>query len=65
MELAWRGAALVGFITRSAPSLDKVSAKAASLTKNFDNSKIKKAINVQFKPLSGSIKEVCAALTAN
>jgi nucleoside-diphosphate-sugar epimerase len=62
MELAWRGAALVGLITRSAPSLDKVSAKAASLTKNFDNTKIKKAVNIQFKPLSGSIKEVCAAL---
>lgn len=62
MELAWRGAAFVGFITHSAPSLDKVSAKAASLNKNFDNSKIKKAIGIQFKSLSGSIKEVCAAL---
>jgi dihydroflavonol-4-reductase len=62
MELAWRGAAFAGFITNSAPSIDKVAAKAASVTKILDNSKIKKAINIEFKPLSESIKEVCAAL---
>lgn len=62
MELAWRAAALAAIITRSAPSIDKVAAKAASITKNFDNSKIKAAIGIQFKPLSKSIKEVCAAL---
>jgi dihydroflavonol-4-reductase len=62
MELAWRGAALAAFITHSAPAIDKVSAKAASLTRNFDNGKIKKAIGIQFKPLSLSVKEVCDAL---
>lgn len=62
MELAWRGAALAAFITRNAPAIDKVSAKAASLARDFDNGKIKKAIGIEFKPLSVSIKEVCAAL---
>ncbi len=62
MALAWRGAALAAFITRGVPSLDKVSAQAATVVKNFDNSKIKKAIGVDFKPLSTSIKEVCATL---
>ena len=31
-------------------------------TKNFDNGKIKKAIGIEFRPLSLSIKEVCTAL---
>jgi dihydroflavonol-4-reductase len=62
MEVAWRGAAFFAAITRGYPALDKVSAKAASITKNFDNGKIKKAIGIEFKPLSLSIQEVCAAL---
>jgi nucleoside-diphosphate-sugar epimerase len=62
MELAWRFAAFAGAITRSAPSIDKVSAKAASITKNFDNRKIKKATGIEFKPLKISIQEVCNAL---
>ena len=63
MELAWRGAALTAAITRNAPAIDKVSARAASISRNFDNSKIKKAIGIEFKPLSKSVKEVCGALT--
>jgi dihydroflavonol-4-reductase len=62
MEIAWRGAAFVAAITGKAPAIDKVSAQAASITKNYDNSKIKKAIGIEFKPLSKSIKEVCSAL---
>lgn len=62
MELAWRLAAFAGAITRSAPSVDKVSAKAASLTKKFDNGKVKKATGLEFKPLNRSIIEVCNAL---
>ena len=62
MELAWRFAVLAGAITRRAPSIDKVSAKAASLIKQFDNTKIKKATGIEFKPLKTSIKEVCDAL---
>lgn len=62
MELAWRFAAFAGVITRSVPSIDKVSAKAASLSKNFDNSKIKKATGIEFKALNTSISQVCEAL---
>ena len=62
MELAWRFAAFAGAITRSVPSIDKVSAQAASLTKKFDNTKIKKATGIEFKPLKTSITEVCEAL---
>ena len=64
MELAWRGAAFWGVVTGSAPAIDKTSAQAASINRNFDNGKIKKAIGIEFKPVSESIKEVCTALTA-
>ena len=62
MELAWRSASFMAAITRNAPAIDKVSARTASLTRKFDNSKIKKATGINFKPLSVSLKEVCEAL---
>jgi len=62
MELAWRFASFAGAITQRAPSIDKVSAQAASLTKRFDNTKIKKATGFEFKSLKTSIREVCDAL---
>ena len=62
MGLAWRSAALISAITRKDPALDKVSAQAASMTRNYDNSKIKKAIGFKFKPVSKTIKEVCERL---
>ncbi|GGH23104.1 NAD-dependent epimerase/dehydratase family protein [Mucilaginibacter phyllosphaerae] len=62
MELAWRGASVLGFLTGKAPALDKTSARAASVTREFDNSKIKKAIGFEFKPVSESIKEICITL---
>ena len=62
MGLAWRGAALLAAITGGSPSIDKVSARAASESRNFNNSKIKEAISIEFKPLSETIAEVCKAL---
>ncbi|MBD1385661.1 SDR family NAD(P)-dependent oxidoreductase [Mucilaginibacter rigui] len=62
MELAWRGASLIGAITGKAPALDKTSARAASVIREFDNSKIKQAIGFEFRPVSDTIKEVCSAL---
>lgn len=65
MELAWRAAAMMAALTGKAPSLDKTSARAASVTREFDNSEIRKDIGFEFKPLSESIKEVCEALAAS
>jgi nucleoside-diphosphate-sugar epimerase len=62
MGIAWRGAALLAALTGKAPAIDKVSAQSASLTRDYDNSKIKKAIGIEFKPISTTIKEVCARL---
>jgi len=63
MELAWRGAALAAVITGKSPAIDKISAQTASQTRNYDNSKIKAVIGIEFKKISETIKEVCAALS--
>jgi len=62
MELAWRAAAVVAFITRSAPVLDKIAAKSAYQIRDFDNSKIKAATGIEFKPISKSVAEICERL---
>jgi dihydroflavonol-4-reductase len=62
MELAWRGAALAAAITGKAPSIDKVAAKTASQTRNYDNSKIKAATGIDFKPVEETVREVCERL---
>jgi nucleoside-diphosphate-sugar epimerase len=62
MELAWRAAAIIAFITRSAPVLDKIAAKSAYQVRDFDNSKIKAAIGIEFKPISKSVTDICERL---
>jgi nucleoside-diphosphate-sugar epimerase len=62
MELAWRAAAFFAVITGKDPAIDKISAQSASMNRNYDNSKIKKAIEIEFKPVSVSIKEICERL---
>jgi dihydroflavonol-4-reductase len=62
MELAWRGASVWGALTGNSPAIDKTSARAASVTREFDTGKIKKAIGFEFQPLSETIGEVCGAL---
>ncbi len=65
MGLAWRGAATIAALRGRDPSIDKVSALAASISRNYDNSKIKQATGIVFKPLSTSIREVCEVLIQN
>ena len=62
MELAWRGAALIGMLTRKSPAIDKVAAQTASQTRNLDNSKIKAATGIEFKPVNITIREICERL---
>ncbi|MCC8424092.1 NAD-dependent epimerase/dehydratase family protein [Mucilaginibacter sp. UR6-11] len=63
MEIAWRGAALLGFITGRPPALDKIAARSATQIRDFDNSKIKAATGIEFKPVSQTIAAVCERLT--
>ncbi len=59
MNLAWRGAAVWAAITGQPPALDKIAAQSSVTIKHFDNSKIKNALGVEFKPVSQTIQEVC------
>ncbi len=63
METGWRLARVVSLVTRKSPFLDKIAAKAASQVRNFDNSKIKQAIGIEFKPISTTVGEICTALS--
>ena len=62
MGIAWRGAAFIAGITGGSPALDKVAAQTASETRLYDNSKIKKAIGIEFRPIEESVREICGAL---
>jgi dihydroflavonol-4-reductase len=62
MGLAWRGSAIVAALTGKAPAIDKISAQTASQTRVYDNSKIKAAIGIEFKPIDKTVKEVCLAM---
>jgi dihydroflavonol-4-reductase len=62
MALAWRGAALAGLITGKPPAIDKIAAKSSTQMRDFDNSKIKAAVGIEFKPISKSIAEICERL---
>ncbi len=63
LELGWRLAAFWAAIRGGAPALDKVAAKSASLQRYYDNTKIKNALGINFKPISQSVREICDRLT--
>jgi nucleoside-diphosphate-sugar epimerase len=62
MGLAWRAAAVIGYITRRPPALDKIAALSSTQNRDYDNSKIKAAIAIDFKPISQTIAEICERL---
>lgn len=62
MEIAWRAARFISLITGKTASLDKISARAASTHKNYDSTKIKKAIGIEFRPVTDSILDIAQRL---
>ena len=62
LSLAWRASAVISALTGKAPAIDKVAAQTASVKRGLDNSKIKHAIGIEFKPLSVTIAEICERL---
>jgi dihydroflavonol-4-reductase len=59
MGLAWRGSAVLAAMTGTDPYIDKIAALSAIMVRDYDNSKIKKATGINFKPVSETIKEIC------
>jgi len=62
LGIAWRAAKLASLFTRKVPALTKDSARSSFNLSYYSNEKIKTTININFKPLTESIREVCVAL---
>lgn len=62
LGIAWRAAKFASFFTRKAPVLTRDAARSSFNLSYYSNEKIKATINITFKPLTDSIREVCAAL---
>jgi dihydroflavonol-4-reductase len=63
LGIAWRVAKIASWFTRKAPALTRDSARSSFNLSYYSNEKIKATININFKPLTESIREVCTALT--
>lgn len=61
LSLAWKASGLASIFTGK-QRITKSTAHSASQILEFDNSKIKAAINIEFKPISLSIAEICNTL---
>jgi dihydroflavonol-4-reductase len=62
LGLAWRAAKLSALFTGNAPALTSDAARSSLNESIYDNNKIKSTLNIQFKPIDQTIREVCAAL---
>lgn len=63
LGIAWRAVKLASLFTGKAPALTKDSARSSFNLSYYSNEKIKTTININFKPLTESIREVCTALS--
>ncbi|SFG61250.1 NAD-dependent epimerase/dehydratase family protein [Pedobacter insulae] len=62
LGIAWRAAKFASIFTGEAPALTKDAAKSSFNLSYYSNEKIKTTININFKPLTESIRDVCVAL---
>ncbi|MES2416547.1 MAG: NAD-dependent epimerase/dehydratase family protein [Bacteroidota bacterium] len=62
LGVAWRTLKVASFFTRKAPALTRDAAHSSFNLSYYSNEKVKTAININFKPLKESIREVCQAL---
>jgi dihydroflavonol-4-reductase len=63
LNWAWRLSSVWRFLTNRHIGIDKVTAQAASKKLEYSNTKIAKAIGIEFKPISLTITEICRALS--
>ncbi len=62
--IAWRLEAVRSFFLRSTPIITRETARTANSRYYYQNDKIKKALNWQFRPLEETIKRTCEAFLA-
>lgn len=61
LQLAYFGTQIVSGISGKNYSLTKDTVRSASKKRSYSNEKIKKALNLDFKPIRESIREICTA----
>ena len=59
MNLAYLGTRFLSFFTGKKHGLTKETASSAFKKRNFSNEKVKKTLNLEFKPIKQSISEIC------
>jgi len=61
LGIAWRMAKIGSIFTGKKPALTVDTARAANAKLSYNNTKIKQAIGISFKPVDQTLKEVCEA----
>ena len=64
LGIAWRAAKIAAFFKGKPAGLTPETARSSTTKSLYSNEKIRKTIGMEFKPLTDSIAEVCAALTS-
>jgi nucleoside-diphosphate-sugar epimerase len=59
MSLAYLGTRFLSFFTGKKHGLTRETALSAFKKRNFSNEKVKKTLNLEFKPIKQSISEIC------
>ncbi|MET3112843.1 dihydroflavonol-4-reductase [Pedobacter sp. CG_S7] len=62
LNIAWRATKLVSVFSGKPAALTSAAAKSSLKVSLYNNDKIRKTINMEFKPLAASIAEVCTTL---
>ena len=62
LSIAWRAAAIQGFLTGKRPLLTRETAKSAHQTLRFSNRKFVAETGMAFKPIDDTLREICTAL---
>jgi nucleoside-diphosphate-sugar epimerase len=60
INLAFLGTRFISFFTGKKYSLTRETASSAFKKQSFSNDKIKKTLNLEFKPIKESVREICA-----
>lgn len=65
LELARIGGRILSIFSGKSYSLSADAARSAFKKQNFSNDRIKKALNLEFRPINESISEICQDLNTN
>jgi dihydroflavonol-4-reductase len=65
MQLARYATVIISLFNGKNYNLNKDTIRSAFKKQNYSNDKIKKALNLEFRPVTDSISEICLNLKTN